>query len=630
MGSNTLYTVADPAVAADADLNQYFTALTGDVLPRNNPSGAVQDVTHSLGSLTAQWKNVYGQNIFINGTLFDPTNVGTGTDSANAIVSGKVRTDSGQPDFLRASGAGASMTIQATATPLKITANGTSVTISADIAVSSLTVAPAANNTCLVNDAALAGAASTKYTGEHESDPLTIDTVGTEISNRIGQYVCLKTSTEYMLAFVESATTLRHVYRGFFFDSAGNPLVRVALSDNNTLTLMSLGWIFMDSNGSTVDVSYTSPKYAATAPAAPVLDDYWFDLTTRKWKRYDGSVYQIVNRTLIGLVVIDATNAIATRSFDFTKSFLDLIEMEVEVKSVTVARAKSGRNVISVYAQTNEFYAAPLEWDIAQHLESGLTEAVSTLYYLYITEKGAPKICVERPYDRLPDLKGFYHPYHSWRYVGVIYNDASSNITKANSLNSGKGRVDVFKATGEWLALPNRGVKFTLTGGGGGGGGVGAGKGAGGGGGTTSIGSLISATGGTGGVVGAPTTTGSNGGGGGGGTNALNMSGGDGGNGFTDQAGWGGDSHFSGITRAGYGAGLAGVSGGNYGGGGSGAANSSTPEYGGGGGGGGTGIEEFHHLSGRHAVTIGAAGAAGAGTFAGGAGIIGIAMVEYL
>ena len=33
----------------------------------------------------------------------------------------------------------------------------------------------------------------------------------------------------------------------------------------------------------------------------------------------------------------------------------------------------------------------------------------------------------EKPYYRA-DLKGFYHPYHSWRCTGLVYNDASSNL----------------------------------------------------------------------------------------------------------------------------------------------------------------------------------------------------------
>ncbi len=428
MGTNTLNNITAPNLISVDDVNQYFTSNTGDFYPRNASSGAIEDSAHSLGSAATQWKNIYSNNIIINGTLFDPDASGAGIDATNAIVSGATRTGSGQPDFLRASGAGASMTILATTTNLAITANTTSIVVASDIAVSSLTVAPAANNTCLVNDTQLAGAASTKYTGEHESDPISIDTVGTEISDRIGEYICLKGTAEYMLAYVEDATTLRHIKRGYFFDSSGAPIVREVKSNNDTLTIMSLGWVFMDADGVTVDVTYTSPIYNTTEPSSPVTDDYWFDLVSRLWKRYDGAAYQEVDRIPVGLVVVDGTNAVATRSFDFTRAFSDISSIEIEVESVTKARSNAGKNVISVYAQTNTYNAAPLDWDITTDLESGLTEAASTTYYLYITEQGAPKIATERPYDRLSDLKGYYHPYHSWRYVGDVYNNSVSNI----------------------------------------------------------------------------------------------------------------------------------------------------------------------------------------------------------
>ncbi len=625
MGSNTIYLVSDGNPSAEDDLNQYATAISGDFMPRNASSLAIETDQHSLGSVATQWKNTYTQNLVIDGVLFDPDNVGSGSDSSNAIVSGRTRADSGQPDFIRASGSGASMTILATETPLQITANSTSVTISADIAVTSLTTAPATNNTALVNDTALAGGASTKYTGEHESDPITIDTVGTEISSRIGQYICLKTSTEYMLAFVESATTLRHVYRGFLFDSSGNPLVRVALSNNDTLTIMSLGWVFMDANGTTVDVSYTSPIYSAVQPTSPVTDDYWFDLVNRLWKRYDGADYQTVSRMLIGVVVIDGTNCVASRSFDFSKSYSNLIEIEVEIERNTVVRSSTHRSAISVYGQKIDFGYGLVKFDITTDLESGLTEASDTLYYLYVTESGATKIATERPYDRLGDLQGFYHPYHSWRYVGVVYNNSGSNFSTANSVNTDSVKMDTFtSASGEWLAIPNKKAKMTVVAGGGGGAGLtGSGVGNGSSGGSSSVGSLISSTGGTGG-----TSTGGTGGNGTGGD--INFFGGDGGNPYsTAISGGGGDSFYSGVTLSRTSGSVAGSAGKDKGGGGGGALNAGTGAAGGGGGG-GCAIGVFSALSGRFAVTVGSGGSGGSGTYAGGSGQEGIITVEYL
>jgi hypothetical protein len=627
MGTNTIYTTADGETIIDDDFDQYFTALTGDFVARNASSGAPEDATHSLGTLAVQWKNAYLQNLFIEGQLFDPDNIGSGADAANAIVSGKVRSGSGQPDFLRASGSGATMTILATATPLQITANGVSVTVSTDIAVSSLTVAPASQNTCLINDTNLTDQAASKYTGEHEADPIIIDTAGTEITNRIGQYIVLKASTEYMLAFVESATVLRNVMRGYFFDSTGAPIVRETLANDDTLTIMSLGWVFLDANGTTVDVSYRSPIYSANEPASPATDDYWFDLANRVWMRYDGADFQEVNRTLLGLVVIDGTNAVAARAYDFTKAYLDLIDMEVEVQSNTIIRSKAGRNVISAYAQTSEFMAGPALWDITTDLESGLTEANSTVYYLYITESGDAKISIERPYNREADLKGFYHPYHSWRYVGVAYNDGSGNFTSANSLNTKNTKKDVFTSSSEWLAIPNRDIRALVLGGGGGGGGEAANGTSGG----TSTFHLLSATGGGGGQT-ANTAIRLGGAGGSASGGQINQDGGCGGisNG-TSWSGDGGDSFYAGRPRnliTGAGA-TNGNSANGYGGGGGGCITASNGG-GSGGGGGGCAISTFKALSGRYVVTVGGGGSGASGGVDGGNGSGGIVEIDYL
>ena len=427
MGDNTLTTIAEPATVEVADLNQYFTALAGDLIPRATATGAPEDNVHKLGRPAFRFLEAHVTNLFLGGALFDPNAVGA--DTKFAINTGATRTDSGQPDFLRADGTGASAKILATTTDFQITANNTSVTVTTDIAITSLTVAPSSNNTALVNDSALAGGENTKFTGENVGDPLTIDTVGSEITDRIGEFICLKTPTgEFMFAFVEDATTLNRIYRGFFFDDSGDPVVRGVLSNNNTLTLMSLGWVFLDNNGTTVDVSYTSPIYSGIEPASPVLDDYWFDLKNRLWKRHNGTIFIQVDRMLIGILVIDGTNAVAARSFDFTKAYDDFIDVDIELESNTQVKTQKGYSRLSVYGQAQELYAGAFVWDITSDLESGLSEAADTRYYLYVTEEGIPIIAVERPFDRRSELKGFYHPYHSWRCIGAMQNNSSSNI----------------------------------------------------------------------------------------------------------------------------------------------------------------------------------------------------------
>jgi len=448
MGDNTLTAIAEPATVEVDDVNKFRTALIGDSIPRNTSTGAPEDNVHKLGRATLRWNQAHITDLFLgsDGELFDPNAIGA--DTKFAIVAGATRTDSGQPDFLRASGAGATATLLATATDFQYTANNNSVTLTADVAIASLTTAPAANNTALVDDTGMAGGAETKFTGEDIGDPITIDTVGSEITDRIGEFICLKTPTgEFMLAFVEDATTLSKCFRGFFFDDNYDPVVRGVLSNNDTLTIMSLGWVFIDKNGTTIDVSYTSPTYSGVEPSA-VLDDYWFDLKNRLWKRHNGTSFVSVDRTLIGLLVIDGTNAVASRAFDFTKSYDDFIDLRPEIDSVTVVRTAKGFSRLSVYGQNQELYGGEFLWDITSDLETGVSEAASTTFYLYVTEEGIPKISDERPFDRTSELRGRYHPYHSWRYIGEVVNNSSSDFDKVSQLFIRNGVVASVRVEG--------------------------------------------------------------------------------------------------------------------------------------------------------------------------------------
>lgn len=632
MADINLPPVTDPTMDLD-HVNDPRTALNGDFIGRDNLGATAAG--QNLGTAAVPWGIFHTDIVTVGGQVIDFSLITAG-NSNNSVVSGATRTGSQQPDFIRASGSAATADILATTTPLIYTANGTSATVSADVTLSGLTVAPSTDNTCLIDDTAYAGGDSTKYEGEG-TGTITIDAAGSEITDRIGQYVVLKGTTEYMLAFVESATTLRNCFRGYFFDDAGDPVVREALTNNDTLTLMSLGWVFAQNNASTFDVSYRSPYIQHTEPSAGVTDDYWFDMGNGYWTRYNGTNWIEIDRTLIGLLVMDGTNCVSSRSIDFSKAFNDFIDLEVTLKSVTEVRSSAAHSAIAVYGEIKEWMGAPVTWDIAADLESGLIEAISTLYYLYVTENGETIISDERPYDRRPDLKGFYHPYHSWRYVGICYNDGSSDLTSANSKNNNQPRVDIFNVSGEYLPLPNiDSVKVTIGGGGGGGGGVDTGAGGNGGnGGTSSFGSYASAGGGIGGLGGGSISKGGDGGTGSGGDYSIiggagyhsqlittTAFGGHGGGAYLSQGGAG--AYSTGAAVNGGGGGACGGGGGACGGG------SLVGAAGSGGGGGDTEIISISNVSSRVSVTIGAGGAFGNGNVRdGGAGGAGIVLVEY-
>lgn len=433
MTTNTLETsYANGEIIDASHVNELTLALLGAFVGRD--SSGVPSPNQSLGTLALPWGNIYATGIILGGLALDTSQI---TSLPNRVVSGKTRPLSSAPDFLRANGAALEFDILGASTDLVLSINNTAVTINSDLNKTGLTAAPAANNTCQINDTTIV---NDKYAGEidyvygtEKSNVLTIDTVGTEITALIGQVAAFKTPTgEIIKAFVKSATTLTNVVRGHYFDASGNPLKRGNLSNNDVLTLMKIAWVFVEDNGTTVDVTYRTPTVAYSAPTSPQTADYWFDISNQVWKRYSGTSWDIINRILVGEVLSDATNTIASRSIDFYNPYENKNNLDLEILSTEKVQTVGNRNRISVYGTEVIVDDTYIEWNITTDLETGLIEAISTFYYLYLSDKGQPIISDERPQYR-GDLKGYYHPYDSHRAVGIIYNDGSSDFASENN-----------------------------------------------------------------------------------------------------------------------------------------------------------------------------------------------------
>lgn len=357
---------------------------------------------------------------------------------ANRIVSGAIRgSGSNQPAFILPNGATNSCVIDATPTNLVVRINDVSYTFSADITVSGLVQAPASNNTALVNDVELTNNYFSQLQGEWRA--LTIDTVGTEITALVGKYAGFKIvhggNTEYFLGYVKSSTEITDCRRGYFFNSSYTPISRVTIADNDTITLMKLTWIFLKTDG-TVDPVYTNPTYSQETPSSPALGDYWFDTENKTWKRFNGSTWASAGAHLIGITLQDSANCVAARAFDFYASYSDLNTILFTENSATQVRAGKQGGKLNVTGSVFEFSHDDLIFDITTHRDSGVGEAASTMYYLYITDAGKRVVSDVYPYLR-PDLAGcYYHPYNPWRMVGLMYNDGSQNIICFSSVSS--------------------------------------------------------------------------------------------------------------------------------------------------------------------------------------------------
>jgi len=438
MGTNDISAAKSAGAAIDESwYNDIRSALKGVLVPRNALTGAVAG-GEDLGSALYPWANIYGSGLIINGSSIDFT---TFAGSGNTILSGKVRSTSAFPDFLRAAGSSAAFTLLADTTDLVLNINGVSTTFNTDIVESALTLAPASNNTATINDAAFTSQESSKWAGE-DGTTITISSAGTEITNRIGQSCVFKRGTEYFLAYIKSATELTNCYRGYFFDSSGVPIERVTLANADSISIMSTGWIFAENNATTIDVTYKTPIYSIDEPSSPATGDYWFDLVAKEWNRYNGSAFVSIDRLLIGICVVDTANCVATRCLDFNKDFAEYSNVFLEYESATIVRTKQTEFEINVYGSKVVSKFTKTKWDIASDLESGVSDTSSTTYFFYLTETGDLVISSKKPYNLLGILKGWYHPYNSWLCLGKVFNNSSGDFDTTTVYNFANNYLD--------------------------------------------------------------------------------------------------------------------------------------------------------------------------------------------
>lgn len=428
MSTNTLATYSNGDIIDASHPNEITLALKGELVGRN--SNGIPTPSQSLGTLAIPWGNVYADGLILNGLAVDTSQI---TSLPNRVVSGQTRSFSSMPDFLRANGAALEFDVLGATVDLVLSINNTAVSVSSDLNKTGITAAPSTNNTADINDTNIS---NDLFAGESDEgiNELTIDAVGTEVSARVGQIVAFRTPTgEIFRGLLKDSTTITNVFRGFYFNSSGNPIERGNLSNNDTITLMNIGFVFIEDNGTTVDVSYRTPSISYNAPTSPQTGDYWFDISNQVWKRYSGTTFEIINRILVGEIVSDDTNTIASRSLDFSNPYNDFSNIDVDIQTSEIVESRLKSNVVNVYGTQIQIDFNKIQWNITTDLETGLIEAPDTKYFLYLSDEGQTVISDQKPFLR-NDLKGKYHPYHSWRCVGEIYNDSSSDIDFVASL----------------------------------------------------------------------------------------------------------------------------------------------------------------------------------------------------
>lgn len=355
------------------------------------------------------------KNLLSAGSVVAPNRIDSGRVDANL-----------QPMFLTPGGTD-SVKLKGASTAFNCYINNVLVTVSSDLTLSGLT-GPTAF-AALVNDTALTGTQSSKTQGENGTT-ITIDTP-TGTPPTVGTLQAWKISTEYFLGVYASTTTIVKAKRGNFFNSSDTSLARVAVSNNDAITMCRLAYVFFTNASGTpaLNSTYNRPTVAYDTPSGASSGDFWFDTNAGIWKKYSGSAWNDATAIFVGTAVIDATNTVvATRSMDFGKGFSAINTLVLEKSDNNTIQADSFNGKVNVYGSTFEWIRDYPIWDMAADLDSGVTDAVSTQYWMYLTALGDTLISDVAPQDRRLDLYGFYHPSKPWRCVGTATNDGSSNF----------------------------------------------------------------------------------------------------------------------------------------------------------------------------------------------------------
>lgn len=428
--------------------NGYASGFAGLTAGDNYYLQSDGSITNATATSVIVGKAISATEMIINIKRLD-----TGSETKNGIISGvELASSDGFPGFLAAGGAAdLDATLDATSEDFVVAINNISVTIDADITFTCVG-GFGANNTCLVDDAIYAADPEfSKTEGEFGATYITVDAAGSEITGAVGEYhffeITNGVGTELFFAFIESAIKLIPIYRGLGGTS------RIAFTDNDTITIGKGNYFFVDADGNDYN-TVIFPLNVDVLPAAGTANLYAHRMSDDTWHLDSGAAWSQVERIPVGFgVAMNATDNTYVGYLpyynDFVKSWDGLLRGDIKYKSATLITVPIGFTV----SVAGVAHVANTEVDVdlsaAGDRESGVSEAASTLYYLYVNDNFKfyfSNIC-PRPID---GRQGYYHPSKYWRCVGTVFNDASGNIVpfsykdgKYIYMQDGTGAADI-------------------------------------------------------------------------------------------------------------------------------------------------------------------------------------------
>lgn len=449
---DNIYAHLDPSGVGGYSSNLAQMQLTTDPYPGQTPSlanslaGEIERLRYQIQQIIGTGVANWYQDPPVSLTQINATALEGGLPNSR-LDDGPVSADGMIKALRPQNGANGTAVLDLTTSKLVYYIEGQKYEQLTSVTVTGFSGAPTTNNTALVNNFAFTSQQSTQWAGEHGTF-IPVDTVGSEITAVSGKVSGFKVvnggNTEYFIGqYFVDPTLGPGIYkarRGLFFNYQMVPIPRIALADNNTITLCRLAWLFIGTNG-VVTASYNTPTYSQTQPASPDLGDYWYSLTDTVWRTYSPSGWALSGSTLIGMVILDGNNVVGARTTDRFRSFVATNEIQIEVTPTNTLEIRQ-----ATYSERISVYGIPFRYGFRNPvwtsavLEGGGALANNTTYFVYIEDDGNVWLSTICPHDRKGDLAGYYHPSFAWRSVGYASTNGSGQFIPATVFSLSSNR----------------------------------------------------------------------------------------------------------------------------------------------------------------------------------------------
>ncbi len=459
MAKNKLGDLAVGDIFRSKKINDIHNALSGPIVGRSTKGQPLDG--EKLGNSSFAWTDVNAYNFFEDNTEL---NLREFNAKPNSILSGASRSGVGsQPVYIIPAGVagGNECTIKASVTPLVYKVNDTIFTLNADIVITGLLTQETPLGTAFQNLLFIPSPSEEqKVWGEpiFGSKVIQINTASATVVSNIGRWATFQPTSvlplELYFCKILSSTELTHVKRGFYYDELLDPIIRRDQVVLTTINMRRTGWVFLENDLATTDVTYNKPTQSATQPTSPTpaTGDYWLDLSTDEWKRFNGSIFVVINRTLVGKVVIDGTDCIGARSEPFYDLPNNISNLKFEKVSNTIMEVSSIYNMVQHDSITSLLGKSKFRFDNSTDFaDADFTDAsdITTMrdrVGLYLTDKFEPKLSDHLPYF-LSNEGTHKHPHQNWRCLAVANVNTQFDDVYSLSSNDFNRKVPVVTLT---------------------------------------------------------------------------------------------------------------------------------------------------------------------------------------